>query len=232
MVSPAIWFWGAVVVGTLLGPVAFTAWVRNQERYQPEPWSSVLRAFTWGASGAVLLAVLIELVFAPSDALTPIGVSSALVSAVIVAPVVEEATKGLGLRWIDDRHVEVEDGLVYGAAVGLGFSATENVVYGISAWLDGGVVGLAATVAVRTFTSSLLHATASALLGYGVWRRRAGHGGQASILVAYGAAVLLHAVFNLAANSQLYVSFLVALAIGIGGFSWIRRRVRDLDARA
>lgn len=229
MVSERIWFGLAVFLGTVLGPVLFTVWIRNHERYHPEPWPRVFRAFAWGATGAVVLALILEILLAPSQVLQPVGVPSALAAALIVAPLVEEATKGLGLRWIEDEHVELEDGLVYGAAAGLGFSATENVVYGISAWLEGGLAPLVATVAVRTFTSSLLHATASAALGYAIWSHRADRGGALVIGVFYVGAVLLHSVFNLFASSQLYLSFLAVLVIAIGGFAWVRGRVQKLD---
>lgn len=231
MVSETVWYALAVILGTFLGPFLFAAWVRHQERFEREPWRDVAKAFAWGATGAVVLAVVLSLALPIGRVLSPIGVSSALVGAVIVAPVVEEATKGLGLRWIDDEHVEVEDGLVYGAAVGLGFSATENLVYGLTAYLEGGIEDLLVTIGVRSFTSSLLHASASALLGYAVWRSRADPGTKASILSFYAGAVLLHAVFNVAASTQLFVSFVAILAIAFGGFSWVRRRVRELDRR-
>lgn len=229
MVSPQVWYGLAVIAGSLLGPILFTIWVRNQERYEPEPWPSVAVAFAWGGTGAVVLAVVLSLLLTLGDTLRPVGVSSALVSAVVVAPIVEEVTKGLGLRWVPDPEFEVEDGLVYGAAVGLGFSATENLVYGVSAYLEGGIEPLVWTIGVRTFTSSLLHASASAILGYAVWRRRVGVGGLAGIALFYAAAVGLHAAFNVAAGLQLWVTFLLGLAIATVGFGWVRRRVRELD---
>jgi RsiW-degrading membrane proteinase PrsW (M82 family) len=153
VVSDQLVFGLQVVAGAFLGPVLFAAWIRNLERYEPEPWPGVGIAFGWGATGAIVLAVALSLLLTTGGTLRPIGVSSAIVSAVIVAPIVEEATKALGLRWVRDEHVELEDGLVYGAAAGLGFSATENLVYGVSAFLEGGLDPLIATVAVRTFTS-------------------------------------------------------------------------------
>lgn len=229
MVSERLLFALAVGVGTFLGPIAFVVWVRNQERYWPEPWSSVARAFLWGATGAVVLAIALSLLLTSEEVLQPIGVSTAFVGAVIVAPIVEEATKGLGLRWVDDAHVETEDGLVYGAAAGLGFSATENLVYGANAYLEGGLDPLLWTVGLRTLTSSLLHASASALLGYALWRRRAGVAVGAGVFAFYLGAVLLHSAFNLAASAQLWVTFLASLVIAVGGFSWVRGRVRELD---
>jgi RsiW-degrading membrane proteinase PrsW (M82 family) len=230
LVSDRLLFALAVGLGSFLGPILFAAWVRNQERYHREPWTRVGLAFAWGATGAVVMAIVLSLLVTASAVPQPIGVSSALFGAVIVAPVVEEATKGLGLRWVKDEHVELEDGLVYGAAAGLGFSATENIVYGVSAYLEGGLPSVLWTVGLRTFTSSLLHASASALIGYALWRRRAGAGGVGlGVAGFYGAAVLLHSMFNVAASAQLVITFVAGLALAIGGFSWVRRRVRELD---
>jgi RsiW-degrading membrane proteinase PrsW (M82 family) len=179
-----------------------------------------------------VLAVVVQvLVGDPSQALKPLGVSSVVVSAVIVAPVVEEATKALGLRWVEDLHVELEDGLIYGAAAGLGFSATENLLYGVSALLDGGVGAFVATIAIRTVSSSLLHATASALLGYAVWKRRAGRGSILTILGFYALAALVHAAFNFAATIQLVGTLIASIAFAMLGFGLVRRRVRKLDTR-
>lgn len=229
LVSERVLFALAVAAGTFLGPIVFAAWVRNQERYHREPWRRVGQAFLWGATGAVVLAVALSLLLTSSQVLQPIGVSSALVGAIVVAPIVEEATKAVGLRWVKDLHVEIEDGLVYGAAAGLGFSATENIVYGVSAYLEGGLDPLLWTVGIRTFTSSLLHATASALLGYALWRRRAHGGIGVAVPGFYVGAVLLHSVFNVAASAQLWFTFFVGLAIAVGGFAWVRGRVRELD---
>lgn len=229
MVSDTVLYAIALVLGTFLGPGLFAVWVRRQERFEREPWSSVGLAFAWGATGAVLLTLLVSGVLAVGDSLQPIGVSSALVSAVVVAPLVEEAAKGLGLRWVPDPWAEVEDGLVYGAAAGLGFSATENVVYGVSAFLDGGLQPLVVTIAVRTVTSSLLHAAASGLVGYAIWRMRAREGSALGLAVFYLGAVAFHAAFNVLAAGRLWSTFLAGAFVALAGFSWVRRRVRELD---
>ena len=56
-----------------------------------------------------------------------------VVGAVIIAPFVEEFLKALGMMraGVKEEVDEVEDGLVYGAACGLGFAATENLMYGL-----------------------------------------------------------------------------------------------------
>jgi RsiW-degrading membrane proteinase PrsW (M82 family) len=227
-----VWLVVGLLAGAFLPPLFYVAWVRNQERYHREPWGSVLKAFGWGASGAIVLTLIISVIVAePSEALKPVVVSSAVYGAVVVAPIVEEAAKALGLRWVNDRHVEVEDGFIYGAAAGLGFSATENVVYGISALVDGGVTGLVTTLVIRAISSSFLHATASGVLGYAIWKHRAGESTVMAIPLLYLGAVAVHSAFNLAASVPLFLTFLAAMALAIGGFAWVRHRVRALDAR-
>jgi RsiW-degrading membrane proteinase PrsW (M82 family) len=88
--------------------------------------------------------------------------------------------------------------LVYGAAAGLGFSATENLVYGLAALLVPGVgaSGSLIVVAVRSFSSTFLHASSTAVLGYGLaksWLT----GNTWALLPFYFVAVAMHATFNL-----------------------------------
>ena len=61
---------------------------------------------------------------------------------------------------------ELEDGLIYGAVAGLGFSATENLFYGYS-FLSEGLAVFLILIIIRSFGGCLLHASATALTGYG-----------------------------------------------------------------
>lgn len=232
LASNPLAFAAILVLAAFVPPILYLVWVRNQERYQPEPWRPLAKAFFWGALGGTSLALLIQMTIGvPPHALETIGISSIVFMAVIVAPPVEELTKALGLRWIEDEHLEIEDGLVYGAAIGFGFAATENLVYEIAAYLDGGTASLIQTAVIRTISSAFLHGVATAIVGFAVWRRRAGVGSTADVWVAYGAAVLLHAAYNLGASLELAIAFLGSLTLAIGGFWWLRKRVREVDAR-
>ncbi len=223
---------GGMLAAAFLPPLLYTVWVRNLEEHAPEPWGSLFRAFAWGATGGVVLALVLEVLLGVRpDALTSVGVSAAVLTAVVVAPVVEEATKVLGLRWIDDAHIEVEDGLVYGAAAGFGFAATENLVYGAAALMEGGVADLVATMVLRSISSAFLHGAASALVGFAIWQRRAGEGTTGRVLGLYGVAVLLHAAYNLGASVQLALAFVGSMVLALWTFGWVRKRVIALDQR-
>lgn len=147
----------------LLGYLLFIWWL---DRYEREPFWTVLLVLAWGGLGGTSLGCLCSLPFA--IAATSLGGETfgGAFTAVAVAPVVEEITKGLiFLVLIPLRSMDNEtDGLIYGAAAGLGFAAVENVLYFLQA-AEGGAAVLLGTVFIRTFFSSLVHSISSALLG-------------------------------------------------------------------
>lgn len=138
-----------------------------------------------------------------------------LVLVVFIAPIAEEIAKALGVFRVGRFINEIEDGLVYGAAAGLGFAATENLLYGAVAYLAGIAEGASSAealgsslvlIGVRSFSSVLLHASATAAFGYGIARSRLSTR-PASILPFYLLAVLMHGVYNFFASfGELFTS--------------------------
>ncbi len=248
--APDVAFVAIMVVAAFAPSVAYAAWVRNHERAHREPWSRLARAFVWGAVGGVVLGLLVSRFLAAvleragdggvvprPDEAPGIGNPSVLVAVVLVAPLAEEFAKALGLLGIRDDHLEPEDGMVYGAAAGFGFAATENLLYGFYALATGGLVGWGLTALLRSFTSSLLHGAASAVVGFALWRVRLRRAGVAQLAAFYLVAVALHGAYNLAASAGDVVGTPVAsllglavtVVIGVGVFRWMRGRVRKLD---
>ncbi len=236
-----------MVVSAFALPLLFMYWVRNTPRYRREPLKVVLHVFGWGAFVSVVIAVIFELVL--TAAAMEIGPLYSYLAAhfimdpaivfgfLVAAPVVEEAAKGLGVRSARPSIRTIPDGLVYGAAAGFGFSAMENLLYGLSAWVLLSQQGLDPSgsllvIAVRSLSSSLFHASASAVVGYGIakaWLT----GRRYAYLPFYFLAVLMHALFNFTSNlgglypGQLgglvdYVSFFAAVAFAVAGFSVVR----------
>ena len=201
------YFLVVLIISAFTLPLVFMAWIRNTVRYGKEPWWTVLKAFAWGAIFSVIIAIIFSLVL-----LATLGQSGPLndflsrrfadptifLGVVIVAPIVEEAAKGLGVRAGRPEIQGLLDGLVYGAAAGLGFSATENLFYGINALLspDGGATASLAVIAIRSFSSSFLHASSTAVLGYGLAKSWLTPRTWA-FLPYYLVAVIMHASFNL-----------------------------------
>ena len=132
--------------------------IRNAEETDREPWSALQTAFVWGAVSGVFYALILNglggsLVFLYSGNDADL---TFVLTAIIVAPIVEEFVKPLVLfrnASVKGEIDEVEDGIVYGAACGLGFGATENILYGLS---EGAVSsGLLGVIIIVTPYSSL-----------------------------------------------------------------------------
>jgi hypothetical protein len=134
---------GALAAAALLAIVPSLLYVvvlNAIDRYEKEPWTILLASLGLGAVAAPVLSVLIlaaagrPATLQPDFATGP-GGADALVG------IVEELVKGglliLLIRSIRDEFDDVIDGIVYGAALGAGFGATESLFY-----TAGGVQGL------------------------------------------------------------------------------------------
>lgn len=224
----------------------YVVWIRNTERYVREPYFRILRVFIFGAVVSIAIAIIVEYAalnfiqtglervyqaFAQNPNLVT------LLLAVVIAPLVEEASKALGVFQVRKRMRDIEDGLIYGAVVGLGFAATENLLYESNALSTGGTSAFLATALVRTFSSALLHSSASAVVGLGiarsVWQGR-------SWLPYYLVGVVMHGSFNLAASfgslyestfgaSAALIGLMAAFLIAFIGITAVRAKIRALD---
>jgi RsiW-degrading membrane proteinase PrsW (M82 family) len=156
---------------------------------------------------------------------------------VVIAPFAEELTKSIGVLRNRRFISELEDGIVFGAAAGLGFAATENLLYESSAYFSGGAQAFIATAVIRSLSSALLHAGSSSVVGLGIARSVRQ---KKSWLPYYLAGVLMHGVFNLAASfgslsesrlgpSAYLIGLAAAFAIAVVGISMVRAKIRDLD---
>ena len=64
----------------------------KMDKYEPEPITFVLKHFLWGAFGAIIFAIIgSKILLSNLDLIT---VSTPFLQAVLIAPVVEELTKG------------------------------------------------------------------------------------------------------------------------------------------
>ncbi|MFN3871657.1 MAG: PrsW family intramembrane metalloprotease [Ignavibacterium sp.] len=136
------------------------------DKYDREPFGMVLANYLWGAIGAIFLALagslfltIIISFFLKDDK------SLGLIGAVVVAPFVEEITKGIFLLiTVSNRKFDnITDGIVYGGAIGLGFGMTENFMYfagnaeNLGSWI--------AIIIIRTLFSAVMHCVSTATLG-------------------------------------------------------------------
>jgi RsiW-degrading membrane proteinase PrsW (M82 family) len=245
-----------LLVAALLPALLYLSWVRRTESYDQEPWSRILGAFAWGAFFATIVAAIIEAVLVSAGGaiqtdipapefsfLNPNSPWNLFFLVLVIAPFVEEGLKAGGLMRSLGPLRSIADGPVMGASVGLGFGFFETFLYGLAAFLAGGLVAGIGLILIRSVSSVLLHGSSTAMFGYGYTRglvEKRGSLAPAYYLVAVG----MHASFNFLASLSAFlplvgitvlnatwaslVGFLLALAFALAAFE----HVRDLIGRS
>ncbi|WP_028642918.1 PrsW family intramembrane metalloprotease [Nocardioides sp. URHA0020] len=239
----------SIALATLLaavpvGPViACYLWL---DRYEPEPRTLLAAGLLWGCFVATAAAILLQglggLVAGFTDRQT-LGV---------VAPVTEEACKGLFLLlllwWRRAELDGVLDGIVYAGMVGVGFAFTENILYlaaaynGTDGMGPGGTQAVTATFVVRCLVSPFAHPLFTTFTGIGVGlavNARTGRGRVLWPLGGYLCAVVAHAVWNISTSygfgsfAVAYVVLMAPALVAVVSLAvWSRRSERRMLAAA
>ncbi len=224
----------------------YLVWIRSAERYGREPYGRLLKIFAFGAVISVAIAVVFEILLMilvdqninrVYEILGQNPNLSNLILACVVAPLVEEMAKGLGVFRSKRFMSEIEDGIIFGAAAGLGFAATENLLYESNTYFADGTGAFITIAVIRSLSSALLHASASSVFGLGIARSTLQ---RRSWLLYYLGAVTMHGVFNLAASfgaiyekdlgpSAYLIGLAAAFIIAIVGILMVRSKIRTLD---
>lgn len=123
-----------------------------------------------------------------------------LITALVIAPLLEEGAKALGLllltglaRW---RLRDARDGIVLGALVGIGFVLTENLLYLGVAMLQGGEAGLVRALYLRGILGAATHAVFTACAGAGIGWAAAQAGAVRFAVLGFVAAHAQHVAWN------------------------------------
>jgi RsiW-degrading membrane proteinase PrsW (M82 family) len=203
-----------VIVGALcaLVPVAVVVatflWI---DRWEPEPPRLLLLAFLWGACFAALSALVINSSAALiADEVLGRG-SGDVIGAVAIAPIVEEAVKGVflvGLLIFRRREFDgIVDGIVYAGLVAAGFAFTENILYFGRAFSEdataGSTGGVFALLVMRGVLSPFAHPLFTAMTGIAAGvasNSRNPVVRMIAVLIGYALAVTLHALWNASAS--------------------------------
>jgi RsiW-degrading membrane proteinase PrsW (M82 family) len=121
----------------------------------------------------------------------PVLLLLTFLGAVVAAPIIEEAVKALGLRWLRPWIKHPTSGWLLGLAAGLGFGVLEGAfnLDGTDNWLAGGWVRLAAL---------LLHGLTTSLTGLG-YARYLQSNQRSDLWRGYGRAVIMHGAWNASA---------------------------------
>ena len=229
-----------LMLTAFLPPIIFVIWIRNTERYNREKWRSIFLCFIWGASISVIAAIILEYIL--NYSIVPSITNQQMlpfVTVVLIAPFAEELTKpfALSIKGVKGELDELEDGLIYGAVAGLGFSATENFLYGWSYGLKilpESIFFFLAFMAIRSFGGCLLHASATAWTGYGYSKAIMKHSTIIRVLPYFLLAIFVHAFYNFILSYNLIgvsVGLFGALLFTAVSISIIRTKIKNLDIR-
>jgi len=195
-----------IFLASFVPTVAALIWLRWGERGRKERWEDLLRTFLFGAVVAAVIATVLELV-ATTILFNPVvreyeyfaqdPTLLTFIAIILIAPVIEEYVKALGVKSFSRYIWRPRNGLLFGAAAGLGFAATENFLYESTAYFEEGFRAFVVVALVRSLSSTLMHASATSISGYGVARAKTYGGPWWPYLVV---AVVMHALFNLFAS--------------------------------
>jgi RsiW-degrading membrane proteinase PrsW (M82 family) len=242
--APGTLFLATVLAAVPVGPlVACYLWL---DRYEPEPRGLLAAGLLWGCFVATAAALVLQgvggfvLTFTDRTSLQ------------VVAPITEEACKGLFLLlllwWRRAELDGVLDGIVYAGMVGIGFAFTENILYLAAAYNGtdgtgpGGTEALTTTFVVRCLFSPFAHPLFTAFTGIGVGLAVNSRSRGARTfwpLAGYVCAVIAHGTWNgstVYGFSNFAVAYIVLMApafVGLVGLAvWARHSERRMLAAA
>lgn len=189
--------WSSIlsILGIALAPVIFIfTFIYLRDKHQREPMMLLILNFVMG----ILIAVPVLFAELGLGRLFETDASgdlfTVLLRAFVVVALVEEGFKFLALRIFAYPRAafdEPYDGIMYAAAVSLGFAAIENVLYTFE---NGMGVGL-----LRAFTAVPGHAMMGVVMGYfvGMAKFRKNHGGRAGLMfLGLFFATLIHGAYD------------------------------------
>jgi RsiW-degrading membrane proteinase PrsW (M82 family) len=218
-----------VMLGTFLVPAAYVAFFYERRHLTTLSLPSTFLSFFYGGVLGVFAAASLE----------PVFIGQINFFTAFEVGLIEEFAKVLGVLVIarHHRHNSELDGLILGAAAGMGFAALESTGYTFTTFLESGgsLSMIVAVTLLRGLLSPLGHGTWTAILAAVLFREsRVGHFRlNGRVVGAYLTVVALHGLWDglpsLLANvvaSGLDV-FIAQMSVGAIGLLILWRRWRE-----
>ncbi|HJU05110.1 MAG TPA: PrsW family glutamic-type intramembrane protease [Nitrospiraceae bacterium] len=212
-------------------PGLFWLWFfYKRDSLEPEPKRLLITSFFVGI-GLGIPATFLEILF-----------NDSLLMTVLIAPVIEETLKFGGVRFTVFRHPEFDeplDGIIYTAAVALGFASMENLFYLMAAYLNASDTSQSLEVlspfgvVMSVFVLRALMSVPSHVLYSGFWGYALGKAkfmdraaGRSLVLKGFLLAIFCHGLFNFFA-SRLPQAALAELALVAILWAVILRKIAE-----
>jgi len=200
----------------LIIPLVFLYIIRTRDLYATGKFSYVVVTMAWGVLAYYLAANINPWIFHS-------GLASKATVLRIIAPIIEEILKSFLLIYLVQRadFNYVVDGALYGFGTGIGFAIVENWEY-INANPDAALF----VAIARVFSTNLIHATGSGVIGAALSANRAQPGikGLLWVLGGYMFSIGLHMGFNTFVNTGGILVY--AVIIGMAGLGLIYLAIR------
>jgi RsiW-degrading membrane proteinase PrsW (M82 family) len=204
-----------MLLASALVPVVFVVFCWEQSAFADMPPAVVGATFMTGAIVGITIAALVEPLLLP---LASRSIGSIDLTTALLIGLCEETAKVVSVAWLlRDRRIRSElDGLILGAAAGMGFAALETAGYGFVTFLTNFELAAsnpsvtmqsAINAGIHDMNAQLLLRMSLAIFGHGVWtgivcaaiwRER----GQSAfrltpgVVAAFAVAVALHALWD------------------------------------
>ncbi len=181
-----------VLIGSFLVPIAYVAFFYERREYSTLTMPSTVYMFLYGGILGVLASSILE----------PIFIRKMDVLSVLLIGLIEEGAKILGVILIarSRKHDSEMDGLILGAAAGMGFAALESMGYAFTSFMSSqGSLSTTVTVTLlRGVLSPIGHGTWTAILASTLFRESKAHRFRFNwkVIVAYLTVALLHAAWD------------------------------------
>jgi protease PrsW len=186
--NPSAAVYAVMVVGALIGPVVFVQYLAESNILAERPLELLVTA-ALGAALGLPPALWLQ----RESGILP----GSLLTALLIAAI-EEPAKLLGVVWLLHRpSLRFRmDGVIFGAAAGMGFAALETILYAFARVESVGV--LIGVLWFRALLSPFTHGTWTSIVCATVWRERdvGFRNGAWRIGAALTAAVLLHGLWD------------------------------------
>lgn len=181
-----------VLLGNFLVPVSYVAFFYQRRHLSRVDLPTTARAFLYGGVLGTFAAALLEPIFIRS--LTP--------SSAFLVGLIEEFAKIIGVLVVarHRQHDAEIDGLVLGAAAGMGFAALESTGYAFTAFLmsGGSLSSLVGVTLLRGLLAPLGHGTWTAILGSVLFRESGARRFRVdrAVLLTFALVVVLHGLWD------------------------------------
>jgi RsiW-degrading membrane proteinase PrsW (M82 family) len=230
------------LIGNLLVPISYVAFFYQRRHLSSVDMPTTARAFLYGGVLGTFAAALLE----------PIFVQRLTFTSAFVVGLIEEFAKIIGVLVVARTrpHDSEIDGLLLGAAAGMGFAALESTGYAFTAFLESGgsLSVLVAITLLRGLLAPIGHGTWTAILASVLFREsgRRRFRLDSAVLLAYVSVSVLHGLWDglpdvvgAITGSELY-AILAAALVALAGLIllwhfWreaVRRQTGSVEAAA